>query len=84
MERPYLTTDDIRDMFNCGRDTALRIMRSIKIVNAGSRSVSPRGALGRGKVLLSEFEYWKKNQGAFYRGELTANKDKEDTVTDDG
>lgn len=60
MEKVFYDHNDVAQRYGCGRTQSYYIIRSIKEVNSGS----PRGgALGPGKVLASELEYWEANRG---------------------
>lgn len=56
MNKPYLTKADIQIKYDCGENTALKIIRSIKEVCDG-------GVLGRGRVLPAELKYWEEKRG---------------------
>ena len=50
-EKQYLDKHDISEMFDCGRDKAIGIIRSIKKVSDTCKL--------KGKVTLNDFEKWK-------------------------
>lgn len=62
----YLDVNDIAERFGVKRDKAYALIRAIKAV-----SYPPGvGALGKGKILLSELERWEQ----MYGRELTADE----------
>lgn len=62
--KAYLDVNDVAERFGVKRDKAYALIRAIKAV-----SYPPRvGALGKGKILLSELERWEQ----MYGRELTA------------
>ena len=56
MAKAYLDAQDIKERYGCGLCKAYSIIRGIRDFNGG-------GALGPGKVLVSELEYWETNRG---------------------
>ena len=62
--KAYLDVNDVAERFGVKRDKAYSLIRAIKAV-----SYPPGvGALGKGKILLSELERWEQ----MYGRELTA------------
>ena len=56
-QKAYLDKYDIMARYNCGVSKAISIIRCIHHVCGGD------GALGKGKVLPAELEYWEANRG---------------------
>lgn len=63
MERAYLTKYDIMARYDVKVSVAERIMREIIYVNGVLSDGSARPAIGKGKILPSELEYWEQNRG---------------------
>lgn len=55
-KRAYLDKYDIMRRYDVGMNKALCIMRGIQEFNGG-------GALGKGRILRTELEYWEANRG---------------------
>lgn len=49
-ERQFLTTADLRKVFDCGRNTAERLMREIKAKSDIAKI--------KGKITITDYEIW--------------------------
>lgn len=60
-ERQFLTTEDLRKAFDCGKSTAQKVMREIKAKSDIAKI--------KGKITITDYEIW-------YRGKEARNGEK--------